>query len=262
LIWRKIKNISGNKTYRSIPTLYKQNNAYVSDKEKADLFVDSFAEVCSDGNRSPEFSSKMNTDCEDYTHDRYYEHSNMGFQEPSNDDFNMAELQYAIDTANDTTPGKDGISYNMLKHLGPTGEVCLLQVINTSWLEGICPPAWREAVLCPILKPGKDPSSPLSYRPIALTPVTCKLMERMINNRLKWFFEKYDLFSPFQSGFRKGRRTVDHLVRLETDINKGICVGERTLAIFLDIEKAYDMVWKKGIIIKLSKLGVGLEVEL
>ena len=174
-----------------------------------------------------------------------------------NEAFSLSELNDAIDLAKDTTPGRDGITYSMLKHVGVVGKNCLLHVINRSWSEGSCPLAWKEAVLSPILKQGKDASDPLSYRPIALTPVLCKIMERMINNRLNWFLEKHALFSQHQSGFRKGRRTVDHLIRLENDINKGICNKECTLAIFLDIEKAYDMVWKKGIIINLAKLGVG-----
>ncbi|CAL1263641.1 unnamed protein product [Larinioides sclopetarius] len=47
------------------------------------------------------------------------------------------------------------------------------------WKERKFPSSWREAVIIPILKPGKDAKSPNNYRPIALTSVLCKLLERM-----------------------------------------------------------------------------------
>ena len=59
----------------------------------------------------------------------------------------------------------------------------------------VWPSSWKEVVLIPVLKPGKDPTVPKSYRPIALSSTLCKLMERMINNRLAWYLEKRDLFS-------------------------------------------------------------------
>ncbi|GFX94820.1 uncharacterized protein TNCV_2378931 [Trichonephila clavipes] len=45
-------------------------------------------------------------------------------------------------------------------------------------------PCWREAIVIPILKPGKEATDPLNYRPIALTSCFCKTFERMINTRL------------------------------------------------------------------------------
>jgi len=62
----------------------------------------------------------------------------------------------------------------------------------------------------------KDSSDPSNYRPIALTSCVCKVMERMVNNRLVWYLERNKLITPMPSGFRKGRSTTDQLVRLET----------------------------------------------
>ena len=118
------------------------------------------------------------------------------------------------------------------------------------------PTSWKEAVLIPVLKPGKDPSDPKSYRPIALTSTMCKLMERMVNSRLVWYLENHNLFSNQQCGFRKGRSTKDHIIQLESSIDKAFANKESTLAVFLDLEKAYDMLWPSGVIIKLEQLGI------
>ncbi|GFT61589.1 putative RNA-directed DNA polymerase from transposon BS [Trichonephila clavipes] len=69
----------------------------------------------------------------------------------------------------------------------------------------------EEATVIPILKPGKVATDPLSYRPIALTSCFCKTLERMVNTRLVYVLEKEKCISPLQSGFRKGRSTLDNL---------------------------------------------------
>lgn len=73
-------------------------------------------------------------------------------------------------------------------------------------------------------------------------------MERMITERITYYVESKHLLSPFQSGFRKGRGTMDPVVCLETDIRKAQITKEVVVAVFLDIEKAYDMVWKEGLL--------------
>ncbi|GFX46660.1 putative RNA-directed DNA polymerase from transposon BS [Trichonephila clavipes] len=70
------------------------------------------------------------------------------------------------------------------------------------WKEHSYPSSWREAIVIPILKPGKVATDPLSYRPIALTSCFCKTFERMVNTRLVYVLEKEKCISPLQSGFR------------------------------------------------------------
>ncbi len=111
--------------------------------------------------------------------------------------------------------------------------------------------------MIPIRKPGKDPSKPTSYRLIALTSNLCKIMERMITERLSYEMEKRGLLVRCQSGFRKGRNRMDSVVRLETEIRRAQANKETVVAVFFDIEKAYDMIWKEGLLIKLDKMGIG-----
>jgi len=82
-------------------------------------------------------------------------------------------------------------------------------------------------------------------------------MERLITNRLAYYLESQNLLNPVQSGFRKNRSTIDHLVRLTDHINKTINTGDYTVATFIDFSNAFDMVWKQGLLHKLQKLGIG-----
>ena len=83
-----------------------------------------------------------------------------------------------------------------------------------------------------------------------------KTLERMINARLVWYLEINNLISPVQSDFRSERSTIDNLVSLETFICEAFVKKEHVVAVFLDLEKAYDTTWKYGILRDLHELGV------
>jgi potassium voltage-gated channel Eag-related subfamily H protein 8 len=76
----------------------------------------------------------------------------------------------------------------------------------------------------------------------------------MINNRLTYHLEKHSLLTPNQSGFRKGRSTTDQLVRLETFIREAFIRKHHLVAVFFDLEKAYDTTWRYGIMRDLHDL--------
>ena len=66
----------------------------------------------------------------------------------------------------------------------------------------------------------------------------------MVNNRLMWVLESKGLLASAQCGFRKNRSTADHLVGFRSHV----------LAIFFDLEKAYDTTLKHGILCDLYDL--------
>ena len=52
------------------------------------------------------------------------------------------------------------------------------------------------------------------------------------------------------------RSTNDNLVRLETFIRDAFVKKEHVVAVFFDLEKAYDTTWKYGILRDLHEFGV------
>ena len=57
----------------------------------------------------------------------------------------MKELKQAIrKLKSKKAPGPDGITGDMLKHLGPAAKTVLLQIFNQSWSEGYVPPIWKK----------------------------------------------------------------------------------------------------------------------
>ncbi|GFS68012.1 probable RNA-directed DNA polymerase from transposon X-element [Trichonephila clavipes] len=159
---------------------------------------------------------------------------------PYNCDFDMWELKRALSSAHNTSPGTVGISYELLRHLNEDSLVSLLYLFNRIWREQVYPTQWQEAIVIPILKPGKGPKNPLSYRPISLTSCLCKTLERMVNTRLIYQLEKNRCIPLFQSGFRKGRSALDNIIMLEGKIRNAFVRRNHLVSIFFDIEKAYD----------------------
>lgn len=170
--------------------------------------------------------------------------------------FTLAELKASLACCNNSAPGGDRIMYEMIKYLHPEALKTLLTLYNTMWAAGYIPLLWKEAIVIPVLKQGKDPSLAASYRPIALTSCLCKLYEKMVNRRLIHFLESNSILDPLQCGFREGRSTIDHLVRIETYIRDAFIHKQVVLSVFLDLEKAYDTTWRFGILRDLAAMGI------
>ena len=94
----------------------------------------------------------------------------------------------------------------------------------------------------PILKKGKDKTKAESYRPISLTSCLGKLMESMVNARLMWHLEEKRAISPEQAAFRQHRSTEDQVTYLSQSIEDAFQEGNNTLAVWIDLEKAFDTV--------------------
>ncbi|XP_034944142.1 uncharacterized protein [Chelonus insularis] len=78
----------------------------------------------------------------------------------------------------------------------------------------------------------------------------------MINRRLKWYLENINWFSSSQYGFRQFRSTSDHLNNLHADICEAFANNQYCTIVSLDLEKAYDTVWRHRIIKILLQLGI------
>ena len=144
----------------------------------------------------------------------------------------------------------------MLKHLGPIAKTKLLEIFNNTWQKEQVPQIWREANMMPVHKAGKKRNDAKSYRPISLTSCIGKVMERIINTRLTWYLERNGIITPEQAGFRQHHSTEDQVTYIAQKIEDGFQDKHHTLTVWLDMEKAFDKVWKDGLRLKLKQCGV------
>ena len=152
----------------------------------------------------------------------------------------------------------DGIAPDLNKHLSTKGTSVLLTIINSSRLSSWCQQSWRSAYMVPFHKKEKDPADAGNYRPIALTSMIVKVLERLITNRLSCWLEEHSTLSLWQAGFRKGHSTTDQGLWPSQFISDGVqsTQRQRTIATLFDISGAYDHVWRTGLLMKMSKIGI------
>ena len=150
-------------------------------------------------------------------------------------------------------PGFDGVFNLVLKNLGPTALSVVEKVFNRCLELAYFPTKWKLAKVIPILKPGKDPTCPKSYRPISLLSALSKVFERCIYSRILCHAEVNNIFLDEQFGFRRGHSTTYQLQRVTKLINRNKELSKTTAMACLDIEKAFDNVWHDGLIYKLQR---------
>ena len=248
-VWKVIRKIKGKGGTATINHLKVGDRLITDKKAVANLLASTISKNSSSTHYSSDFQrvkqTKESKPC-DFSTDE---------SEAYNLPFNFDELKSALQKCNDSAAGLDTIHYQLLTHLPDSALYVLLAVFNHVWTTGLFPTSWREAVVIPIPKPGRDLSNPNNYRPIALTSCICKTMERLVNARLVWHLESNGLISDIQCGFRQKRSTIDHLVRFETFIREAFIKKQHVLAVFFDLEKAYDTTWKEGILLDMYNMG-------
>jgi hypothetical protein len=105
-----------------------------------------------------------------------------------------------------------------------------------------------------ILKPGKDPSLPSSYRSISLLDTIGKLFEKILLSRIPSEVSERGLLRDEQFGFRPKHSTTLQLARLLERVTRNFGEKRLTGANFLDVAKAFDTVWVDGLPFKLTAL--------
>ena len=169
-----------------------------------------------------------------------------------NEDFRTEELTAALSSLKlGKAPGPDGVHNEFLVHLGPLGREWLRSFMNACFSLEWIPRMWRRATVVSLLKPGKPVSEAPSYRPISLLCSSFKLLERVLLNRIYPIIDP--LLPPEQSGFRKGRATIDQVALLTQKIEEGFDQKQIIGAVFLDLTAAYDTVWHRGLRLKLQR---------
>ena len=135
------------------------------------------------------------------------------------------------------------VMIKICKHL----QLIFSQCIDT----GSFPLECKKANLVPVHKTG-DKQCLKNYRPVSLFPICDKIFERLIFNVMFRFLNKSNLISSNQSGFRPGDSSIYQLLSITHEIYKSFEDGFEVRGVVLDISKAFDKVWDKGIIFKLK----------
>ena len=239
--WKYLKPFIKSSSSSGIPMLLKDDIIYSNDIEKANILNDHFIGQTNlqDNNKElPKLNISDNTP------------SIHGIKLNPNEVKDILQnLQIG------KSSGPDGINNRILKELSSELANPLCSLFNSSLSSGSFPSSWKEANVTPIFK--KDDASNVSnYRPISLLNTIGKVMEKLVHKHVFNFFLSNNTISSFQSGFVTGDSTVNQLVNMYNTFCKALDEGKEVRAVFLDISKAFDRVWHRGLLHKLNYVGI------
>ncbi|KAL4127024.1 hypothetical protein QTP88_011222 [Uroleucon formosanum] len=156
--------------------------------------------------------------------------------------------------ANGKSPGHDLITNKIIKNLPAKAIIHLTHIYNATLRLSYFPTTWKSSIIVTILKPGKPPENPSSYRPISLLPVLGKVLEKILLKRVTAIANEKKNLPNFQFGFRANHSTTHQLHRVADTISTALETKKYCAGVFLDVAKAFDTVWHDGLLFKLKTL--------
>ena len=214
------------------------NNEIVEDNRKmAEDFVSAFASVLS-----------VNSPTDPFPHQTCVQ---------TLSDINLSPLvvDAAISALNeDGSMGPDLIHPLLLKKCRRAISTPLFLLFEKSISSSTVPSPWKASNVIPIFKKG-SPMDPLNYRPISLTSVCSKTLERIVVSTINDYISHSQLLSDCQYGFRSGRSVQDQLILTYDFITEQYDRGLVVDMILFDFKKAFDLVPHSVLLDKLQLLG-------
>lgn len=126
---------------------------------------------------------------------------------------------------------------------------------NLTFKSSYFPSRWKEGLVTPIPKKG-DQTLLDNWRPITITHICGKIIEKYVSNFITEYLDEFDLISDRQMGFRRGYATSDAITELIVDLNKAVNSSEYSVCLFLDLRKAFDCVNHQILLYKLKRIGL------
>ncbi|KAL7304664.1 hypothetical protein TKK_0002910 [Trichogramma kaykai] len=174
-------------------------------------------------------------------------------------DVSLEELRGACTRIRDgAAPGPDGVPNRALKLAVAVRPDAFLQVYSACLSGGVFPSPWKRQRLVLLLKPGKPPDAPSSYRPLCMLDKAGKIFERIICGRLEVYTEVPAGLSDRQHGFRRGRSTIDAIESVTTAAREAVggAIGspKYCAVVTLDVRNAFNSAWWNNILAALERI--------
>ncbi|KAL7296561.1 hypothetical protein TKK_0009993 [Trichogramma kaykai] len=174
-------------------------------------------------------------------------------------DVSLEELRGACARIRDrAAPGPDGVPNRALKLAVAVRPDAFLQVYSACLSGGVFPSPWKRQRLVLLLKPGKPPDAPSSYRPLCMLNTAGKILERIICGRLEVYTEAPAGLSDRQHGFRRGRSTIDTIESVTTAAREAVggAIGscKYCAVVTLDVRNTFNSARWNNILAALERI--------
>ena len=174
--------------------------------------------------------------------------------------FSVSNIVRAIKNLDIHKPaGPDGLHPRVIKSCPNSFAIALSHIFKSFFNTGSVPDAWKIAHITPIHKKGNK-TEPTNYRPISLTALPCKIMERMIRDEMMNHLIRNELIVDEQHGFVMNKSCLTNLLESLDTITNALDEGNRIILIFLNFAKAFDKVCHKALVAKLETYGFNKQI--
>eukprot|EP00061_Rhincodon_typus_P012114 g37632.t1 len=95
--------------------------------------------------------------------------------------------------------------------------------------------------MVPLFKKG-DEEKPGNYRPVSLTPVVGKLLERILRDRIYMYLKRQGLIKNSQHGFVHGKSGLTNLIEFFIEVTERIDEGSMADVFYMELSKVFDKV--------------------
>ena len=129
------------------------------------------------------------------------------------------------------------------------------QIFNKSVSSSRVPAEWKQGIVSPIHK-GDDRHAANNYRPITITSLLCRMLEKLIKKHVMQHLERNELLPKEQHGFVNKKSCLTNLLETMDNITKLLDIGAPVDEIYLDFSKAFDKVPHQHLLYKLELLGI------
>ena len=136
-------------------------------------------------------------------------------------------------------------------------SLTLPMIFEEALNDGLFPDDWKKGNIVPVHKTDLK-TMLINYCPLSLVIIFAKIFEKIIFTSMFEYFIKNELFTIFQSGFLPGDSCTSKLISIIHEIQKSFDESSPidVRGIFLDISKAIDKVWHKGLVCKVTSYGI------
>ena len=168
----------------------------------------------------------------------------------------MDEIEWAINKTKPRAPGPSQINKETIAHIPHNMKVKYQTICNMLLSTGHFPTKFKHAHIRFIPKPGKPPEFVENSRPVSLLETPGKLLEMILNKRLKDYLEDNEMHNPRQYGFRPGKGTEHAIALAHEEIAQNMKNKKQTTVILRDVSKAFDKVWHQGLMYKMINMNL------
>ncbi len=157
------------------------------------------------------------------------------------------------------SPGPDNLNPRVLLEASAQLAKPFTILFTKSLQEGKLPTEWKNATITPIFKNKGSKHKATNYRPVSLTSIACKILEKIIRKKIMDHMNTNKFFTVFQHGFLEGRSCVTNLLSTMDYWTRTLDEKGAIDCIYLDFRKAFDSVPHRRLLHKMDAYGIQLK---